>query len=538
MKRILLALILSTFFLAASAQDFEIVGVESLPADMSAREEIKTDHNDRQCALLRVATQNIAPNQREGFSFVLDLGSEVVERATRDGEIWLWVSPGMKYLRIKHRDWGQYELRLQDYVMRVEALHTYKVTIRGTLSLVSQEQGNNAPTQQYLAFRISPANATLFVNDELWDVGTDGTAVRFVNFGTYNYRVMAPNHVAQTGTVTVNDPDNTQTVPVTLKPDFVEVTLKVDADAEIWVNNEKKGMRSWTGNLGKGTYKIECKQAGHETSMITKEITTDLDGQTINLPKPTPIYGSLNIESTPSFATVYIDGKMVGETPKFVKEILTGHHELRLTKDGYTDYTETITIVKGDNPLKAVLNNDGTVPPPVKPQQPKPEQPSNRAFFVMANAAYSIAPQTSFGLMLGSVKKFGWYANFNTNFSFSNSTDYECDDSGLIFDYLRDYKYSGEKKTSRLAISAGMMFRIRTSMYAYVGGGYGYRSLLWQFYDSDYNYVWAKNTDCSYKGFTLDAGLMQYFSSFAFSIGVQTIGFNYLEAKIGIGIIF
>ena len=95
---------------------------------------MKTDHNDRQCALLRVATQNIAPNQREGFSFVPDLGSEVVERATRDGEIWLWVSSGLKYLRIKHRDWGQYELRLLDYVTRVEALHTYKVTIKGILS--------------------------------------------------------------------------------------------------------------------------------------------------------------------------------------------------------------------------------------------------------------------------------------------------------------------------------------------------------------------------------------------------------------------
>ena len=107
MKKVVFTLILSLLFLSLSAQDFEIVSVESIPADMSAREEMKTDHNDRQCALLRIATQNIAPNQREAFSFVPDLGSEVVERATRDGEIWLWVSPGLKYLRIKHRDWGQ-----------------------------------------------------------------------------------------------------------------------------------------------------------------------------------------------------------------------------------------------------------------------------------------------------------------------------------------------------------------------------------------------------------------------------------------------
>lgn len=349
MKNVVFTLILSLLFLSLSAQDFEIVSVESLPADMSAREEMKTDHNDHQCALLRVATQHISPEQRERFIFKSDLGSEVVERASRNGEIWIWVSPGLKYLRIQHPDWGQYELRLIDHVARVEALHAYKIIIKGTLTLPLQEQGNKVPTQQYLAFRISPTNATLFVNDELWEVGSDGSAVRFVNFGTYNYRVMAPNYLPETGTVTVNDPDNTQTVPVSLKPDFVEVTLKVDADAEIWVNNEKKGTRTWTGKLGKGNYKIECKQAGHETSIMTKEITADLNEQIIKLPKPTPIYGSLNIESTPNFATIYIDGKMVGETPKFVKEILIGRHEIKLLKEGHEDYNKSVEITRGCN---------------------------------------------------------------------------------------------------------------------------------------------------------------------------------------------
>jgi formylglycine-generating enzyme required for sulfatase activity len=358
MKKAFFTLILSLLFLSLFAQDFEIVSVESLPADMSAREEMKTDHNDRQCALLRVATQNIAPNQREAFSFVPDLGSEVVERATRDGEIWLWVSPGLKYLRVKHRDWGQYELRLIDHVARVESLHTYKIIIKGTLTLPMQERGSSAPTQQYLAFRISPTNATLFVNDELWEVGSDGSAVRFVKFGTYNYRVMAPNYLPETGTVTVNDPDNTQTVPVSLKPDFVEVTLKVDADAEIWVNNEKKGTRTWTGKLGKGNYKIECKQTNHETSTATKEITAAMDGQTITLPAPRPIYGALNVESTPNFCKLYIDGKDMGTTPKSIAEILIGQHEIKLTKDGYADYTETVTITKGERKqVKATLSN-------------------------------------------------------------------------------------------------------------------------------------------------------------------------------------
>ncbi len=348
MKKTCFLFLLLCCGLALMAQDFEIVSVESLPLDMSAREEIHTDHNNRQCALLRIATQNIAPNQRELFNFVPDYGSEMVQRATRDGEIWLWVSPGLKYLRVKHRDWGQYELRLIDHVARVEALHTYKVTIKGTMVMALQEQNNNSPTQQYLVFQLSPTNAMLEVDGQLWEVAPDGTAMKFVNFGTYSYRVQAPNYLPETGKVTVDDPNNTKTVNVKLKSDFVEVTLQVDADAEIWVNNEKKGTRTWIGQLGKGTYKIECKKEGHETSMISKEITAEMNGQSITLPAPTPIYGSLNVESTPIGATIYIDGKEMGKTPRYINEVLIGQHRLRLVKEGYEEYSETVSVAKGE----------------------------------------------------------------------------------------------------------------------------------------------------------------------------------------------
>ncbi len=356
-NRLILSFAFLFFAFSLSAQDFEIVSVESLPADMSAREEMKTDHNDRQCALLRIATQNITPEQREKFIFKSDLGSEVVERASRIGEIWLWVSPNLKYLRIMHPDWGQYELRLIDHVARVEPLHTYKVTIEGTLVMALQEQNNNSPTQQYLVFQLSPTNAMLEVDGQLWEVAPDGTAMKFVNFGTYSYRVQAPNYLPETGKVTVEDPNNTKTVNVKLKSDFVEVTLKVDADAEIWVNNEKKGTRTWTGQLGKGTYKIECKKEGHETTMISKEITAEMNGQSITLPVPIPIYGSLNVESTPIGATIYIDGKEMGKTPRYINKVLIGQHRVRLVKEGYEECSELVSIAKDEHKqMKAAMD--------------------------------------------------------------------------------------------------------------------------------------------------------------------------------------
>jgi opacity protein-like surface antigen len=165
-----------------------------------------------------------------------------------------------------------------------------------------------------------------------------------------------------------------------------------------------------------------------------------------------------------------------------------------------------------------------------KIEQPTPQKTVGSAFFVMANAAYSLAPQASFGLTVGSVKKLGWYASLGSNFKFGKA-DYECDFEGNIIGLSSEYSYSGQKSTSRFGATAGMVFRIYDPLYAYVGGGYGFRNVFWQLENGS----WAKCTDDSYQGIAIDAGFMLHFKGFGFSLGVQTIGVKYLEAKIGIG---
>lgn len=142
----------------------------------------------------------------------------------------------------------------------------------------------------------------------------------------------------------------------------IQITFTVDADAEIWINDQKKAVRTWSGQLTPDAYEIECKQANHEPVVLVKEINPDMDGQTIKLPAPKPINGSLNVESTPSNAKIYIDNKEMGSTPKLISELLIGTHTLRLVKDDYADYTENITIEKGEcKQVKASLNVSSTL---------------------------------------------------------------------------------------------------------------------------------------------------------------------------------
>lgn len=352
MNRFTLLIFFIVSICGAFAQNISVKSFKALPMDLTASslEWKRIDQSGYVAALIKVVTTETG--------FVFEGGTMgIVDTKQTPGEVWVWVPRAARKITIKHQKLGV--LRDYYYPMEIEAERTYEMVLTtAKIETIIKEEVR----QQYLVFELEPKNATLEVNDQLWSVDANGTALQFVDLGTYTYRVRAANYETDAGVVTVDDPDpdHPKTVKVKLKSNFAEVTLTVDADAEIWVNNDKKGVRSWTGLLGKGTYKIECKQEGHETSMISREITAEMNGQTITLPAPRPIYGSLNVESTPIGATIYIDGKEIGKTPRYIDEVLIGQRALRLVKEGYEEYSETVTITKGERKqVKATLTTSG-----------------------------------------------------------------------------------------------------------------------------------------------------------------------------------
>ena len=171
------------------------------------------------------------------------------------------------------------------------------------------------------------------------------TAVK-LGSGNHKVRVIHPKYKPYEKTVTIAD-NETNTLTVNLNANFSTVTLMVDDDAEIWVNNEKKGIRTWTGDLEAGNYTIECRKANHRPSSEKKTITENMSGETFTLQPPTPINGSLVVSSNPPMAKITIDGKQVGETPLRINTILIGEHTLRLEKEGCAPLAKTITIEEG-----------------------------------------------------------------------------------------------------------------------------------------------------------------------------------------------
>jgi hypothetical protein len=79
-----------------------------------------------------------------------------------------------------------------------------------------------------------------------------------------------------------------------------------------------------------------------------------------------------------------------------------------------------------------------------------------------------------------------------------------------------------------------LLYRLSLPLYLYAGAGYGYKKLAWETAEGS----WAENTDKTYTGAEAELGLILRSKNFAVSAGVQSNSFKYIEATIGVGIMF
>ena len=171
---------------------------------------------------------------------------------------------------------------------------------------------------------------------------------------TYRVKVLKPLYKPFEQQVTVTD-NNTTTLNVSLVPNFADITLLTDAESEIWIDGRQRGKGKCTIGLEEGEYTIEVKRPSHR--IVSDVITVSgLTARTIQLPSPSPIYGILDISSSPSQATVLIDGAEVGQTPLILDNVLVGSRKVTLKKEGYEPYEKDMTLQENaDNTLAAIL---------------------------------------------------------------------------------------------------------------------------------------------------------------------------------------
>ena len=167
------------------------------------------------------------------------------------------------------------------------------------------------------------------------------------------------------------------------------------------------------------------------------------------------------------------------------------------------------------------------------------ETPDSKKTRTMVMPVVGIGSTSSYGLMVGVVKKWGWYLKAKYDFK-SLETTAECDGEGNNLSGTPMW-FTGETASSRMAITTGVMRRVAKPLYLYAGVGYGYKKLAWEMAEGESGTnsdLWAENTDESYSGVEADLGLVLRTGNVAFTAGVQSNSFKYFEATVGIGIMF
>ena len=335
MKKILFLLLLSFFLLPLHGQiaveSFRLLEMD-LTANTQGTQEI--DQNGEVAALIKVVT-----TQKD---FAFDNGMlGIVKVIPQPGEYWVYVPRRTQKITIRHSDLGV----LRDYYFKIpiESGRTYELKLTTGQVITTVKKSN---TTQYLTMHVTPANASVYIDNTLRPLNEEGELFLLLTVGSHNYRVEAVGYKSEAGVVNITSSEK-NSLDINLTSVMATLTVNCqDPEADIVINEEVRGHGSWTGTLVPGIYVIEGRRENHRNSY--EEVRLDESAtQRVTLSPPTPIYGSLRVESKPMGATVYIDGTAYDDTPCLIDEtqkVIIGEHRIELRKNGYKSFSTRVTL--------------------------------------------------------------------------------------------------------------------------------------------------------------------------------------------------
>ncbi len=338
---LILLLLLSTTAVAQQQLRFSVVEFGLAPLDLTAQTEPykKIDGSGSPYAIIKV-TADSPDDDLRAYQFNFGNMNHLVE--DQGDQLWLYVQKNAKQVTITRQ--GYAPVRNYDLRTTIEAGRTYTMHLSA--------QGPVIYTQMVM-FSVQPADSRAVVmitregngqgREMLGMTDETGGIAKNLELGTYIYEVAAENYHSSEGRFTLQTPGETHLENIVLRSNGAKVTLSAAPETEIFVNGTKRGTGSWTGVLKAGNHTVECRMSNHRPSQQGITIEEGKD-QIIQLIPPTPIIGTLSVNSRPLGAKITIDGKDYGTTPRNITDLLIGHHRVVLSKDGYTPKTEECEI--------------------------------------------------------------------------------------------------------------------------------------------------------------------------------------------------
>ena len=363
----------------------------------------KKDQNGDVCAIIKVVTT------QTGFTWDSD-GLGIVAAEPKTSEYWIYVPYGDRRLTVQHPQLGilrdyAYPLPIEKATVYILELTTAKVT-----TVVESEQIasqwlviNSIPSGADIYIDEKPANQTPYQNElpigkhtyslsrDLYlptagvvdltadkketvnvtmkpDFGTlkittspepgatisiDGQptgkvrpcTLEQVKTGEHTLAIRLNMYQTDTRKITMQAGGNLN-LPVVLAPTFASVTVTTNPASDIYIAGERKGNGIWEGRLLPGIYNFEDRKEKYTSATEKREVVSGLP-ITITL-QPIAKTGILKVMTTPTDATITLNGENKGTAPTTLRNLLIGDYTLILSLPGYATMTKTVTIAEGE----------------------------------------------------------------------------------------------------------------------------------------------------------------------------------------------
>ena len=412
------------------------------------------------------------------------------------------------YIDGQYKGKGKWSGRVADGAHFLEVKKDKHRTVSKNLNLVPGKDENlkieaPMPITGLLDISSIPVKANIYLNGKHY--GTTPRVIPDLLIGNYTLKLEKEGCASVTKNITIEE-NQTLTMKEQL-PTGKEVVIKTDKTGDkIYVDGSYVGTTPLTTNLSYGSHNLKAER-GTQTATKTVEVkTTSVKDEFVLA------FGKMvKITSDKIGDDIYVDGKKVGKTSMDI-DMPLGKHEVEVRR-GKLYETRTVQISKNSTSSYYF----------VPEKEPLEKYLSRGVNFITLNAAYSIAPQTSFGFSFGSVKKVGWFVSAMSNFDFIGFNTIDQSYEEVIL--------TGNAKDTRISMTGGVITKIGGPVYFKAGAGCGMIVRVCETITGDY----VEYTPNTYKGVDLTAGLQLNLRSLTIGIDAVTTNFQMMEIKLGIG---
>lgn len=120
------------------------------------------------------------------------------------------------------------------------------------------------------------------------------------------------------------------------------------SNAMVYIDNVYVGNTPHSvGGYTPGNHNVEVVKSGYENWASSVYVTAGSSTTVQASLNPVQTQGTISVKSSPSGASVYLDGNYKGQTPTTITGVVKGAHVIELNKAGYYEWTGQVTVYPG-----------------------------------------------------------------------------------------------------------------------------------------------------------------------------------------------